>query len=306
MKFIKSLILFILCFVSLNLSKLDKNFQKREREFHAANIVVDTQKAFQLYGADAAKSWGDTTCHGKMQSPIKIQEPMTYAENLEIDFDKITTALLPGRPVEVKNGVFRLDANLGYVVTRDPILFHTENVDIPLKYNCYSLAFHSPAEHNLYGRRPDVEMQMECELEGEYHVSPNYRNRGLIISYFFEGTRTYEGEANKWGLLQGFNIDSFSNVNHDIFRKMVKIDKFVMYEGSRTHPPCTENNLHVIDHKVYKVPQRVINEIKETLRQVVKINGNARPIQPLNGRSLIRNFPKPEKINFKLKPQEFK
>jgi len=87
---------------------------------------------------------------------------------------------------------------------------------------------------------------------------------------------------------------------------MVKIDKFVMYEGSRTHPPCTENTLHILDHKVYKVPQRVINEIKETLRQVVKINGNARPIQPLNGRSLIRNFPNPEKIIFKLKPQEFK
>jgi len=184
MKFIKSLILFLLSFASLNLSKLDKQ-NIHSRGFHAANIVVDTQKAFQLYGADAAKSWGDTTCNGKMQSPIKIQEPMTYAENLGIDFDKITTALLPGRPVEVKNGVFRLDANLGYVVTRDPILFHTKGDDIPLKYNCYSLAFHSPAEHNLYGRRPDVEMQMECELEGEYHVAPDYRNRGLIISYFF-------------------------------------------------------------------------------------------------------------------------
>ena len=101
-------------------------------------------------------------------------------------------------------------------------------------------------------------------------------------------------------------MDTFTNVNVDIFRKMMKSDKFVLYEGSRTQPPCTENYLHILDHRVYKVPKRVVDNIKETLFKQLRLNfGNARPIQKANGRPIVRNFENPEKPKLSSKPSDF-
>jgi carbonic anhydrase len=199
-----------------------------------------------------------------------------------------------------------LDASLGYVVTRDPILYHVNGTDVNLKFNCLRIVFHQPAEHSLYGVFPDIEMQVECELETNLDIIKEYKNRALIISYFFNGDARLDLEDNKVGLLQGFNMDSFAEVNVDIFRKMMKTNKFVLYEGSRTQPPCTENYLHIVDHRVYKVPKRVVDNIKDVLTNQLRLNfGNARPIQKSNGRPVIRNFANAEKPKLTSKPEDF-
>jgi carbonic anhydrase len=231
---------------------------------------------------------------------------MTYAQNLELNVDNIVNTLAPGSPMKIDKGTIRLDAALGYVITRDPILYHVNGTDVNLKFNCLRIVFHAPAEHSLYGVFPDVEMQVECQLETELDIIKEYKNRALIISYFFNGNARLDLEDNKVALLQGFNMDSFANVNVDIFRKMMKTDKFVMYEGSRSQPPCTENYLHIVDHRVYKVPKRVVDNIKDTLVNQLRLNfGNSRPIQALNGRPIIRTFEKAEKPKLTSKPNDF-
>ena len=307
MKFVKSFVLFFLLISCLKcIQKLSSNEKNLKKIIIPESNSPNVLEAFKLYGQKGIIWDSPTTCLGKSQSPINIEEPMTYAENLELNVDNMITNLAPGTPMKIAQGTFRLDASLGYVVTRDPILYHEEGKDVYLKFNCLRIVFHSQAEHSLYGTFPDVEMQIECELETNLDSIAEYKNRGLIISYFFNGDERLDQEDNKVGLLQGFNLDSFTNVSVDIFRKMLKTDKFVLYEGSRSQPPCTENYLHIVDHRVYKVPKRVVLSIKDALNNYLKLNfGNARPIQKSNGRPIVRNFDKPEKPKLISRPLDF-
>ncbi|PKA47547.1 Bifunctional monodehydroascorbate reductase and carbonic anhydrase nectarin-3 [Apostasia shenzhenica] len=66
--------------------------------------------------------------------------------------------------------------------------------------------------------------------------------------------------------------------------------KFFKYVGSRTTPPCTENVTWYILGKVRKVSKDQIALIKSPLTQ--EFQNNARPVQPLNGRTVeLKSIP---------------
>jgi hypothetical protein len=262
-------------------------------------------EGFSLYGTQGIK-WNDTECKGSFQSPIDVKEPMSYAENLELNTDNIINSLTPQKGLTLNKGALVLEAGLGYVVTRDPILFHKTSKDVFLRFDCSRLLFRSPAEHSLYSSYADIEMQMECVLQTDSEELKEYRNRILSISYFFYGDDQLDQQVDTVSLLQGFNFDTLLNVNVGYFRKIVKSSKFVMYEGSLSRPPCTENILHILDHKIYKVPKLMFDNLKNTLSDKALLKfGNARPVQDLNKRPLIRNFEKAEKPKLTTKPEDF-
>jgi len=265
---------------------------------------VMLQDANYLYGEN--RNYKEKMCHeGKLQSPIDIKEPMTYAENLELNVEKIINSLSTNRPLTLSKGLFRVDGIMGTVTTRDPILFHEKKLDIDLTFQCDKLEFHSPSEHKLYGKRMDVEMQLTCELLPSSHNS-KYRNKELIISFLFKGDNKLNMSIDPIGMLKGFNFEALDFVKHEFFQKMVKTDKFIMYEGSLSQPPCNENVLHIVSHYVYKIPQIEVERIRDQLSASFRLqHGNARPIQPLNDRPIIRNFAAAEKPKFVTKPMSF-
>jgi len=299
MKLLK-LLLTILALLSISpKTVLQKSFLSSSTS--QAPDLISAAQALYIQGA----KWNDTACSGKGQSPIDIAEPMTYAENLELNVEKIISTLKPGRPLSAKKGVFRMSGILGTVTTRDPIIYHLDKKDVELPFQCNRIVFHSPAEHSLYGSFMDIEMQIECELLPKSALA-DYKNRGLIISYMFKADPKLDQSDDKVGLLKAFNFDTLAFVNHNVFKKMITTNKFVMYEGSRSTTPCTENYLHIVSHIVYNVPETDVVKLKTQITNTFRLPfGNARPIQPTNGRPLIRNFPAAEKPTFVSKPMVF-
>jgi len=302
MKFIKSILLSIILFLCI-LSGSSKNLGLNKKLSLSTDQISPIAEAQALYIRGA--KWNDTDCSGKSQSPINIVEPMTYAENLELNVEKMINVLKPNRPVVGRKGTFRLEGIMGTVSTRDPIIYHVEQKDVDLNFQCSRLVFHSPSEHSLYGTFMDVEMQVECELLPQ-NSNWAYKNRGLIISYLFKGERRLDQATDKVGLLKAFNFDTLDFVNHDVFQKMMATNKFIMYEGSKSTPPCTENYLHIVSHIVYNVPQTDVDKLQTQITNTFRLpTGNSRPVQPLNGRPIIRNFGKVEKPTFVDKPIVF-
>jgi carbonic anhydrase len=300
MKFLK-LVLLSSCIIFALASQKSANLKSKLQADQAVSHVAEAQLLY-LPGAQ----WNDTECSGKAQSPIDIVEPMTYAENLELNVEKMINNLQPKRALTAKKGTLRMDGIMGTVTTRDPIIYHNEKKDIDLNFQCSRIVFHSPSEHTLYGQSMDVEMQIECELLPKNSVW-DYKNRALIISYLYKGDRKLDLSDDKVGLLKGFNIETLDFINHDTFQKMLTTNKFVMYEGSRSSTPCTENVLHIVSHIVYNIPQTDVEKIQTQIMNTFRLpQGNIRPIQPLNGRPLIRNFANAEKPTFRNKPLSFK
>ena len=247
------------------------------------NIV---EEAEAIYGFEE-KNW-PLSCKGKKQSPINIEEPMTYAENLELDVKDIVYNLITTKPMKIIKGQIRLDAIIGTVKTRDPIYYHKTGIDFELKYQCTRIVFHSPSEHLLYDKRPDLEMQIECWLNGQNIYK--YPNRSLVISYFFDA---HNDKTDFVNLLKGFKFHSIgNNIEVENFRNLIKTKKFVIYEGSKTLPPCEDQTLHILNHKIYLIGREYINNIQSIFKNKFKMEtfNGSRGKKNLENRPLVRNF----------------
>jgi len=71
---------------------------------------------------------------------------------------------------------------------------------------------------------------------------------------------------------------------YDIMTKFVPTTKqqYIGYDGSLTTPPCTE----MINWKVLTTPLKITETQLNVLKKQFGTDGNARAIQPLNGRKM--------------------
>ena len=300
MKFIKSILIkiVVIFLYFLYVSPAISNLKNKIILSHYQGYFL-VKEAQEIYSKET--KW---KCYGTRQSPIDIVEPMTYAENLELNVDKMNNVLKVLKPLTARKGTFILDGIMGTVTTRDPILFHNKKKDIYLNFQCNRLVFHSPSEHFLYGKKLDVEMQIECSLLPN-NSNSDYKNKGLIISYLFKSDKRLDLSTDKVGLLKGFNFDTLDSIYHKTFQKMIKTNKFVMYEGSKSSPSCMDNYLHIVSHIVYNVPKSDVEKIQNQINNTFRLPfGNSRPIQALNGRPIIKNFGNVEMPTFIDQPRK--
>ncbi|KAJ8550400.1 hypothetical protein ON010_g10669 [Phytophthora cinnamomi] len=154
-------------------------------------------------------------------------------------------------------------------------------------YSLTQFHFHSPSEHTLDGKA----------LDGEAHFvhSNSDGSALLVVGLFFKAgdfktdpwmTSVLDGmdavTPEKW---QSLKLASYA----DLVNTKVKADRVYNYPGSLTTPACDE----IVDWWVVPTPVQLskndLNRLQKNLKELhVADNGkNARPVQPLNGRSIV-------------------
>lgn len=131
--------------------------------------------------------------------------------------------------------------------------------------------FHSPSEHTLGGRRFPMEMHL---------VHKSAEGRLAVIGVFIEEGEPNAAFAPVWNHLPAqkgsevhlehvlVDVDALLPANRATYR----------YDGSLTTPPCSEG----VRWFVMQTPVRLSAEQIQRFRAIIQ--GNNRPVQPLNGR----------------------
>jgi carbonic anhydrase len=215
-------------------------------------------------GAHGPAHWADldpsyTTCAvGQYQSPIDLVAggPETAAP-IEVSYQPVAlTVLNNGHTVQVTaEGAGRLQS-------------------AGTTYDLLQVHFHSPSEHLIDGRPVPVEAHFVHKAED---------GRLAVLGVF-----VVEGAENPAlaPLLSRMPVtatpaQTFPTVSIDLGALLPQDLSVYRYGGSLTTPPCTEGVAwHVLEAPVTASPLQI-----EQLSQV--LDGNARPVQPLNGRPLI-------------------
>lgn len=143
------------------------------------------------------------------------------------------------------------------------------------QYNLVQAHFHHPSEHLLNGRRYPMEAHfVHRRPDGVLGVIAVFFTRGrpnAALEPIVRAIPAKRGEARPAGAT--FRASDLIPRNHAFFR----------YEGSLTTPPCAENvDWVVLTHPVEVSPAQV-----EAFKAVIPFN--ARPIQKLNRRFLLRS-----------------
>ncbi|WPN47020.1 MULTISPECIES: carbonic anhydrase [unclassified Pseudomonas] len=213
-------------------------------------------------GPSGPENWGELKSEyglcksGKEQSPIDIQNAMKYP------FEPVSFSYHPNKVSVLNNG-------------------HTIQVSAPdsgsvsLPTGAFSLVqihFHAPAEEKIEGRTYPL---------GAHLVHRNDAGELAIVALMFEeGAHNTALEpifaamprkAGGRATLGSANIADLLPVNHNAYAFM----------GSLTKPPCTEGvRWNVLTTAVQLSPAQL-----EAFRAIYPMN--ARPVQPLNSRSVV-------------------
>ena len=158
---------------------------------------------------------------------------------------------------------FSLQGNAGRLILNDN------------HYTAKAVTFHTPSEHTIGGLPAEMEMQIR-------HVEKT-TNRTAVVSIMFQKGRNNTVLGPVFDQMKKAGTKPNEGLGPLDLLDVIPFDPgFVIYPGSLTTPPCTENVLWVIVDKPIEVSLEQINVIRNV------VGDNARPIQPRNGRVVKR------------------
>ncbi len=233
-----------------------------------AGIVQAAEQAHWSYaGETGPEHWGELSeawslCgQGTQQSPIDVG-PAVPARLPPLDFDYRSWA-----ESVVNNGhTVRFDVAPGSVL----------HVGVN-RYRLVQFHFHTPSEHRRWG----------MPAPGELHLVHKAQDGTLAVVGVWLVPGHWSGGtfSSLWGVLPGQEHRRFAV-------RALRIDPddllptrrdYVYYRGSLTTPPCTEGVEWFVLTEPVEVPSGLLLRLSEIM------GANARPVQPLNGRILLRS-----------------
>jgi carbonic anhydrase len=275
-----------LAVAALAIAGCDKSEQAQEQTpDHAATEVAQTAPATrEVAPAPEAPHWsyeGETgPAHwstlstewtpcgdGKSQSPIDIHDTAkAELPALAEDFDPASLKIIHHTHMAdaIDNGhTIQVNYTEG-----DALSVGDEQFQL-LQYH-----FHSPSEHTVAGNHYPMEMHL---------VHKSADGKLAVIGVFIE-----EGAHNAAFDPIWANLPTSKGVENHFQNVMVDVDDLLpaaktsyRYDGSLTTPPCSEG----VKWIVMTTPIQLDAQQIAAFRAV--INGNNRPVQPLNGRSVV-------------------
>ncbi len=202
---------------------------------------------------------------GKHQSPIDIVNP-TPAKLPAITFNYQSVSLNihnTGNTIEVaypKGSWIEVDGT---------------------KYHLLQFHFHAPSEHTVAGNPYDMEMHLVHESEdGTLAVIGGLIKSGSVntaFSSFWHHLPSTDGESKQIESVVLNASDLLPSTTHTY-----------RYDGSLTTPPCSEGVKWFVLTTPIEMSQTQIAAFKAIM------DGNNRPVQPLNGRELLVDMIKDE------------
>ncbi|KAJ7981022.1 Alpha carbonic anhydrase [Quillaja saponaria] len=227
--------------------------------------------------------WGDlhqewSMCkHGQMQSPIDLlNERVKIVSHL----GRINRSFKPSNATLKNRGH---DIMLKWADGAGSIVINGT------QYVLKQLHWHSPSEHTLNGRRFNLELHM-------VHESPT--GQAAVIGIMFK-----IGRPDSFLSLITDHLAAITDTAEQekvvgiINPKQINIGsrKYYRYIGSLTTPPCTQNVVWTIVKKVRTVTREQVRLLRVAVHD--ESNTNARPLQPLNKRTVHLYRPDDPKEN---------
>jgi carbonic anhydrase len=168
------------------------------------------------------------------------------------------------------------------------------------QYKLVNIEFNYPAEHQIEGQQPDLEVKLIHQKIIGYETTVNqYRkipdaNTHLIIVLLFSLNSKYSDNNFMTQLVSTLPTTTNTNgasVNLDITAfNLVRDKQFYFYEGSMTSDPCDEVVNYVVVKEMYAITPNNLNAIA-TQYTSRYLNGVAnKPIAEYYGRSVYRNY----------------
>lgn len=228
----------------------------------------EAQAKWSYEGASGPSHWGDlspeyTTCkQGKNQSPINISRAVD-ARLPAIDFEY---AMLV--PENIVNTGHTIQVNI-----RSGGSIELDDKDFTLK----QFHFHTPSENKIDG----VSYPLEIHF---IHTSED--NELAIVSILYQ-----PGPMDNLALIPLINnlpmnkgdSNRLSAKDTQLFERDKDVKNYFRYTGSLTTPPCTEGVRWIVMQSRPGLSQRQLHAFQRALKQP-----NNRPIQPLNGRIVLK------------------
>ncbi len=252
---IKVLVILSSILFTLNMCSSDN---KQTKDDHS-------KKHWGYTGEGAPANWGKldpnfATCdNGKEQSPIDLVSAKKSKKLKKIKFKYKTVKLQI-----VNNG-------------------HTIQVNYPAgsyaiiggkRYELLQFHFHSPSEHTVNGSHFPMELHL---------VHKDADGKLAVVGLFLKKGKTNKHLKNIWkNLPTEINKPLSVNASFNIMKLLPKKSSYFNYPGSLTTPPCSEG----VNWNVLVKPITVSSaQIKKFLNLIKE---NARPVQPLNNRVLLK------------------
>lgn len=248
--------------------------KSEEAEHGAAASGADAHSAaapghevhWAYMGEGSPDKWGElkgdyATCKiGGAQSPVDLQDSAPVkADDLAVSYNPI--------PLKVLNN--------GHTIQIQSPGAGTLTVG-GKTYTLAQMHFHTPSEHTVNGKAADMELHLVHKNEaGELAVLGLMLNKGTESPLVQQIWSNLPTEVNAEKEVAGVTLDLKTILPTDM--------SHYHYVGSLTTPPCSEG----VQWYVLKTPATVSEA------QVVAFAGlfqtNARPVQPLNGRELVKS-----------------
>lgn len=221
---------------------------------------------------------------GTNQSPININTA-TGSNLFKLDFNYSSV------PLQIVNNGHTIQINYNTTVAEEKSTIELKDRKYQLpsatsynssvsisgeEYNLLQVHFHSPSEHHVVGAPRAMEA---------HFVHANSAGQLAVVGVFLE-----EGESNKfisklWKKMprNADGVHTFNNVTINVEDLLPKDRGYYHYRGSLTTPPCSEGVRWFVMRTPVEVSSSQVSQFLST------INENARPVQPINSRFLLKS-----------------
>jgi carbonic anhydrase len=223
--------------------------------------------------AEGPAKWSTLSGEWKVCGAGRSQSP--------IDIDKTAKSDLPAFKAEFKPATLKIihhehmaDAiNNGHSIQVN----YTEGDTLKIgdqQFQLLQYHFHSPSEHTVAGKHFPIEMHL---------VHKASDGQLAVIGVFVEEGRHNAAFDPIWSNLPKTKSTEYhlENVKVDVSSLLPTKTTSYRYDGSLTTPPCSEGVKWIVMTTPIQLSTQQIN----TFRAIMK--GNNRPIQALNGRSVV-------------------
>ena len=239
--------------------------KRDSKKGHGGGHAEDSGAKWNYKGSTGPAQWASLseayqTCKtGRQQSPIDIDNPTSVPKLLPIKFHyKESDAIAE---------------NDGHTVIFSPQTGNFIEVDGD-RYDLQEFHFHAPSEHKVVGAPYDLEMHL-THRDAEGHL--------LIVGVLFEQESANKALTRLWKVLPEPGERSPEPLAVDPTTLLPSRRHYYAYNGSLANPPCTEG----VKWFVLTDPVSISSKQVEEFTHLVSFN--ARPVQALNGRKVVKS-----------------
>ena len=239
-----------------------------------APAPADSDPVWHYEGEEGPEHWGDlspafATCReGRMQSPIDIAAATTTDQAPALTLRFAPATLRIAHHEHIADGI-----NNGHTIQ----VTYDEGDTLTVGDRAYELVqyhFHTPSEHTFAGRRYPMEMHLVHRAAG---------GSLAVVAVMIDEGRHDAAFDPIWANLPGTRgIEKhYEHIKVDVDALLPSVHASYRYDGSLTTPPCTEGVSWFVLTTPIDLDRSQIAAFSALISQ------NSRPVQPLNGRTVL-------------------